>query len=167
MVRRRRRIGAVKVVLGGLIIIVVWMTWINASRMFSPSDSSKALEAVEQFYKYEQVGDFGSAWELFHPFMQQRFAKSDYIQRRAHIIMQDFGVRTFEFHTGTPKRISDWRMSQEAELIAEVYEIEVTEIFHSPYGNFRIVQPCFAAYFSGKWTLLWSYQNELEAVNSD
>jgi len=155
-----------KLALGCLVVVVVWMTWINVSRMFSPSESSKALEAVEQFYKYEQVGDFGSAWELFHPYMQQRFAKSDYIQKRAHIIMQDFGVRTFEVNTGTPKLVKDWRMSQDAELIAEVYEIDVTEVFHSPYGNFEIVQPCYAAYHSGQWTLLWSYQNEMETLNA-
>ncbi|MBW7452518.1 hypothetical protein ACFOLF_10545 [Paenibacillus sepulcri] len=166
--RGKRKTGplAFKLVLGGLIIIVAWMTWINSARMFSPSEESKALAAVEQFYKYEQVGDFGSAWELFHPFMQQRFAKSEYIQKRAHIILQDFGVKTFEFHTGTPKHITDWRMSEDADPIAEVYEIDVTEVFHSPYGNFQIVQPTYAAYHSGQWTLLWSYRKDMDTNNS-
>ncbi|MFC5652853.1 hypothetical protein ACFPYJ_27870 [Paenibacillus solisilvae] len=159
--RRGDHLLLFKLVIGFFILLVAWMTWHNASRFFSPGEESEALHAVEQFYKYEQVGDFGSAWELFHPLMQQRFNKPDYIQRRAHIMLQDFGVKTFEFHTGKPELLTDWKMSQETDAIAEVYQIDVTQIFHSPYGNFEIVQSCFAAYESGEWRLLWSYQNDL------
>lgn len=155
-----------KLAAGCFIILVAWMTWHNAARLFSSGEEGEALTDVEQFYKYEQVGDFGSAWELFHPLMQQRFNKSDYIQRRAHIMMQDFGVKTFEFHTGKPELLSAWKMSKEADEIAKVYQIDVTQIFHSPYGNFKIVQSCFAAFESGEWRLLWSYQEDMKDINA-
>jgi hypothetical protein len=90
--------------------------------------------------------------------MKQYFEKAAYIQKRAHIIMQDFGVTTFQVEVGSPTRITDWKMSAESAPLPVVYEIIVTESFHSPYGNFEIVQPCYATYDSGKWTLLWSYQ---------
>lgn len=157
----RRRYGSLpvnKMVIAIFMILVAWMTWHNASNLISSGDEDQALKVVEQFYKFEQVGDFGSSWELFHPMMQQQFEKAAYIQKRAHIVMQDFGVNTFQVEVGSPTRITDWKMSAESAPIPVVYEIIVTESFHSPYGNFAIVQPCYAAYDSGKWTLLWSYQ---------
>ncbi|QYR20601.1 hypothetical protein KZ483_22830 [Paenibacillus sp. sptzw28] len=152
-----------KLALGILVIMVGWLTWHNISRLFSSGDEGGPLAMVEQFYKYEQAGDFGSAWELFDPLMQQRFSKPVYIQNRAHIIMQDFGVKTFQFHAEKPKLLTGWKMSSDADEIAEVYQIDVTQFFHTPYGNFKIVQSCFASEASGEWRLLWSYQDDEKA----
>ncbi|REE92789.1 hypothetical protein A8990_10387 [Paenibacillus taihuensis] len=147
-----------KLLLGAVIVLVVWLSWRNFSGLFGSGDDEQAQAAVEQFYEYEQQGDYGSAWELFHPEMQQRFNKAEYIQNRAHILMQDFGVNTFDVHIGSPTRIADWKMSADAAPIPLVYEFHVEESFHSEYGNFTINQPCFAAYESGKWKVLWSYE---------
>lgn len=142
----------------GLVVMVAWLTWRNVAGNFGGGDASKALGVVKQFYRYEQAGDFGSSWELFHPLMQERFDKADYIQKRAHIILQDFGVKTFRVTIGAPKKVSNWQMSTDAQPIAHVYELDVTQTFHSPYGDFEIRQPSFAANVDGKWKLLWSYQ---------
>lgn len=157
----RRSIG-LKVGLGLIAILLLWVTWHNGSRLFTSQDKSDAAALVEQFYKDEQIGDYGSAWELFHPLMQERFSKAEYIQKRAHITMQDFGVKSFEFSLGAPKLLPGWKMSGEAEELPVVYEIIVTQKFKSPYGNFEIVQPCYAAQATGKWRLLWSYHDKVE-----
>ena len=141
-----------------LMLVIAWFTWRGGSAMVASSDSDAALATVEQFYKFEQSGDFGSAWELFHPLMQQRFEKAAYIQKRAHIMMQDFGVKTFDFEAGTPQRLAGWKMSNDAPEMENVVEVEVKQQFHSPYGDFEIVQPCFVSKDSGTWKLLWSYQ---------
>ncbi|SEO14404.1 hypothetical protein SAMN05518847_10664 [Paenibacillus sp. OV219] len=154
-----------KLLLGLVIVLVVWLGWRNFSGLFQSGDDEQAQAAVEQFYSFEQQGDYGSAWELFHPEMQQRFKKAEYIQNRAHIMMQDFGVNTFDVHIGSPSRVADWKMTEGAAPISVVYEFDVEELFHSQYGNFTIVQPCYAAYDSGKWKLLWSYE-QLHAGNT-
>ncbi|MBM7567339.1 hypothetical protein [Paenibacillus sacheonensis] len=161
-VRRNRGNGTVlKLMLVAFVVIVIWMTWRNtASKLMGNDDEKQARAAVEQFYAYEQAGDFGSSWTLFHPLMQERFEKAGYIQKRAQIMLQDFGVKTFDVKIGPPKRLPQWKMSREAQPIANVYEIAVTESFQSPYGNFDIHQACFAAKVDGKWRLLWSYQQE-------
>ncbi|RAP75297.1 hypothetical protein [Paenibacillus montanisoli] len=158
--RRNRQLPVLQIAVAILIITVVWLSWHNARKLMPAGDAEHALAAVEQFYAYEQAGDFGSSWELFHPEMKKRFSKADYIQKRAHIMLQDFGVTTFEVETGHPAEVADWQMSVNAEPITEVYEVVVKQIFQSPYGNFEIVQPCYAANDAGEWKLLWSYQAE-------
>ncbi|SFI88761.1 hypothetical protein SAMN02799624_02506 [Paenibacillus sp. UNC496MF] len=155
---RGRRLPVLQLFVGAVIVAVIGLAWHNAKRLLPGSDSEGALQAVEQFYRFEQAGDFGSAWELFHPLMQQRFDKAGYIQKRAHVMMQDFGVDTFDVELGAAKAVADWRMDAAAAPIPKVYQVPVTETFYSPYGNFQLVQNCFAAYEAGAWKLLWSYQ---------
>lgn len=164
MYRRRgsRGLTGIKVGLGIAAVLLLWMTWHNGARLFTSQDKRDAAALVEQFYKDEQAGDYGSAWELFHPLMQEHFKKAEYIQKRAHITMQDFGVKSFEFSLGVPKLLAGWKMSAEAAELQGVYEIVVTQKFHSPYGNFEIIQPCYVAQTTGKWRLLWSYQDQIE-----
>jgi hypothetical protein len=161
--RARNRRGRGSLVLrfafGIIILLLAWMTWSNVSRMFGAGGENPAVQAVAHFYELEQAGDFGSSWELFHPLMQQRFDKSTYIRNRAQSLMQDFGVDTFDFSLGKPERLTDWRQSEGAAPISEVYRIVATLLFKSPYGNFEIVQPCLAAYDAGEWKLLWSYND--------
>lgn len=147
-----------KLLLGLVIVLAVWLGWRNVSGLFHSGDDKQAQAVVEQFYEFEQQGDYGSAWDLFHPEMQKRFAKANYIQNRAHVMMQDFGVNSFDVHIGSATRVTDWKMAEGAASIPVVYQFNVEEAFHSEYGNFTIVQPCYAAYDSGKWKLLWSYQ---------
>lgn len=161
MLRRRRLAGPLKLkLIAGLMVVAIgWMMWHNAASLFTASDSDdpEALQLVKKFYAFEQAGDFGSSWELFHPLMEAYFNKSAYIQRRAHITMQDYGVKTFQFRTSEPKLLIGWRMNKEAAPFAEAYEIIVTQVFQTPFGNFELVQPCYAVWESGEWRMLWSY----------
>ncbi|WP_274649409.1 hypothetical protein [Paenibacillus humicola] len=140
------------------LLIAVWLVWRGGMTLAAAGGGSGAMHTVEQFYRDEQSGDFGSAWELFHPLMQQKFEKASYIQKRAHIMMQDFGVKTFDFKAGRPKHLSAWRISSDEPEINDVYEIVVTQHFHTPYGDFELVQPCYLAKDDGAWKLLWSYE---------
>ncbi|MBW7476746.1 hypothetical protein K0T92_18670 [Paenibacillus oenotherae] len=164
MLRKQRRIGPfrLKLFIALLIVAIGWMTWHNITSMFSEGEDPDALKLVKSFYTFEQAGDFGSSWELFHPLMTAYFDKSTYIQRRAHIMMQDFGVKTFEFYASEPRLVTNWRMSKESEPFAEAYEIRVTQIYRSPFGNFELVQPCYAVAVSGEWKMLWSYEGNEE-----
>ena len=112
MFRRKQSIGPIgfKLSIGLITVLILWMTWHNAAKLFTSSDKSAALAVVETFYKKEQAGDYGSSWELFHSLMQQRFRKSDYIQMRAHVTMQDFGAKTFTFSLEEPKLLSAGRL---------------------------------------------------------
>ncbi|UVI31627.1 hypothetical protein [Paenibacillus spongiae] len=172
MIRRKRmrRLPVGWLVIGVIIIGALWVTWHNGTRVFKPETGGGAAEIVERFYKAEQAGDFGSAWELFHPLMQKRFDKAGYIQKRAHIVLQDFEVKTFEYEVGEPELVAGWRMDHETPEFAEAYRVVVKQLFRSPYGNFEIVQPCYAVEESGKWSMLWSYENASaveESVSKD
>ena len=156
-IRRRnsRVMGWMIVVISATVLLLIGL---NYRPLSTTGHADQALEAVEDFYHYEQAGDFGSAWELFHPIMQERFDKAAYIQKRAHIMLQDFGVKTFDVSFGKPTAISNWKMTATSEPIAKVYEVEVTETFHSPYGDFHLVQNSYVVDVEGTWKVLWSYQ---------
>lgn len=102
--RRRRQWPVVPVLLvcaAGLLIYGVF-------HLFSPSSPK---EAVQDFYRMEQNGNFGDAWELFHPLMKDRFTKNAYVTERAHIYMSHYGVSTFTFEIEKQKKSGDggWR----------------------------------------------------------
>ncbi|WP_192043594.1 hypothetical protein [Paenibacillus rhizovicinus] len=159
--RRGKKNGrGLKLVVGIVCVLLLWITWRGASSLWTSDNKDQASEVVEQFYTFEQAGDFGSAWELFHPLMKERFEKAAYIQKRAHIMMQDFGVTTFQFKAGSPVKLRNWKMSDTAVAFPEAYEVTVTELFHSPYGNFKLVQSCYAVYDAGTWKIMWSYREQ-------
>jgi len=168
MLRSRRRIkklprGWIAIVMLG--VAAIWLTWMNTGdeRLGSSGEGSGAVETVKRFYQAEQTGDFGSAWELFHPLMQERFDKASYIQKRAHIIMQDFGAQTFDFEVEDPQPVTGWKMDRDATEIPLAYKVVVKQAFRSPYGNFELVQSCYVAQEAGEWRLLWSYETEPNA----
>ncbi|WP_040711812.1 hypothetical protein [Paenibacillus curdlanolyticus] len=159
MWRRRRRQPWLRLI--GSVAVVVFVGWLTVGglRLVAPSGGGKeATEVVEQFYEREQSGDFGSSWELFHPVMQEHFTKDKYIQQRAHILMQDFQAKTFEFSVGSPKLVDGFRPTQASDPLHDVYKVTVTQTFHSLYGPFQLVQDCYAAEVDGKWTLLWQWE---------
>lgn len=125
-------------------------------------NEEEAVEVVAQFYDFEQEGDFGSSWELFHSLMKEKYKKSDYVQTRAHVFMQHFGTNTFVYHLSEPDRTFDVQLIEGKEPLNEVYLVTVTQIYHSSFGNFKIVQPVYAAEESGEWRILWSFQKAEE-----
>ncbi|MBT2687193.1 hypothetical protein J7I93_03240 [Bacillus sp. ISL-47] len=121
------------------------------------SSEKQAKEAVGQFYAFEQKGEFSSSWELFHSSMKQRFSKGHYIQDRAHVFMNHFGVDTFTFTLGEPEKLNSWRMSKKDSVVKPAYKITIIQTFKGKYGNFDIEQDVYVGQEKGKWTILWDY----------
>ncbi|MBU9714937.1 hypothetical protein KS419_24640 [Bacillus tamaricis] len=119
--------------------------------------SSQAKKAVDQFYSYEQDARYSSSWDMFHPKMQDRFSRNNYMQDRAHVFMNHFGVDTFDYSLGRAKRIKEWRMTEDGEEL-DVYRITVTKSYRGHYGNFKIVKDVFVTKEDGTWMILWDYK---------
>ncbi|MFD0714307.1 hypothetical protein [Paenibacillus sp. GCM10027626] len=161
-IRRRRKLSVGWVAILLLVLAVLGMTWMNNSDFFAaavPEEGQQAISVVRQFYAAEQSGDFGSSWELFHPLMQERFDKAGYIQMRARLMMQDIGVKTFDFTIGEEKQLASWKMDDQSEELSNVVQVEVTLSFRGQYGVFQWVQPCFVAEADGRHGLLWSFSD--------
>src|SRR5437868_4025825 len=77
---------------------------------FSPGKQAKGV--VDEFYHYEQAGDYTKSWMLFHSAMKGKFSKSSYIQARPHVFINDFGVETFSYTIGKPEKLSNWKMTK-------------------------------------------------------
>ncbi|HJV44991.1 MAG TPA: hypothetical protein VJ824_04605 [Bacillota bacterium] len=112
---------------------------------------------VQQFYEYERIGDYGSSWELFHSQMKDRFNKQNYIQQRAKVFMQDFGVDTFEFSIGKAQPVHSWKMTPDTAPLEETYRVPVTQMFKSNFGVFSLQQDVYVADDNGKLRVLWAY----------
>ncbi|PWW29418.1 hypothetical protein DFO73_10449 [Cytobacillus oceanisediminis] len=121
------------------------------------SSEKHAEETVREFYAYEQKGEFSSSWELFHSNMKQKFSKGHYIQDRAHVFMNHFGVDSFTFTLGKPEKLNSWRMSEEGSVIKPAYKIIVIQTFEGKYGKFDIEQDVYVGQEKGKWRILWDY----------
>lgn len=156
---RRRRIkrrgrGLTKGLLAGAFILLLIM----AGYWYIPTPSQwQAERVVSKFYHLEQQGDFGGSWDLFHSQMKQRFDKQTYIQKRAHVLMQDFGAQTFDYEIGRPHTETVWKMSSEAKSISDLYWFPVYMTFHSTFGRFTIVQNVYVTKEKDEWRILWSY----------
>jgi hypothetical protein len=113
---------------------------------------------VRQFYAYEQKGDFGSAWELFHSTMKERFAKKSYVTERSHIYMSHFGVTTFDFTlSDEAEKRSSWKMSEDGPEFKEAYQVTVQQTFHSKFGTFTIQQEVYVVKEKGQWKIVWKF----------
>ncbi|WP_431803947.1 hypothetical protein [Halobacillus andaensis] len=121
------------------------------------SPQHQAREVVEEFYTYEQEGDFSSSWQLLHPQMKDRFSKGHYIQDRAHVFMNHFGVTTFSYNVKDAEKLKDWKMEEDSEAIEEVFSMTVVQTFKGKYGRFDIYQSVFVAEEEGDWLIMWDY----------
>lgn len=119
--------------------------------------SHQASNTVEQFYLYEQQGKFSDSWELFHSQMREKFTKGHYIQDRAHVFMNHFGVETFEFTMGDIKKIEQWKMEKGAKPLTNVYHTVVIQTFKGKYGQFRLHQDIYVVKEKEEWRILWDY----------
>lgn len=147
----------------GIIILLLLFLIIAATIYLFSNNSPKdqAKEAVDAFYSFEQEGAFSDSWAMFHPWMQEKFPKEDYLQDRAHVFMNHFGVSTFTYTLGDVSEIQDWKMDDEAESIDQVYQVTVSQLFKGKYGNFTIVQDVFVTEFDEEWKVLWDYNQEV------
>jgi hypothetical protein len=154
--RRRRHVQVPGVLIVAVIAILFFV--LILSLFFGSSPSSQAKEVAEVFYKYEQKGDFGNSWELFHPQMKDKFSKSSYIQDRNHVFVGHFGTDTFTYTIGDPEHHKKWSMSKGADELKEVYQVPITQTYKSKFGTFTIHQEIFVAKADGEWLILWDYQ---------
>jgi hypothetical protein len=154
MVRRSALPKGLFVGIGLFIVLLVGFLFIK-SIFFSPS--KQAEEVVEKFYSYEQEGDFSSSWGLFHSAMKARFSKGNYIQDRAHVFMNHFGVETFTYTLGKPEEVDNWKMSNKGPDMINVYNFLVTQTYKGKYGNFDLRQEVIAVEEKGKWKIAWDY----------
>ncbi|QKY70023.1 hypothetical protein [Lentibacillus sp. CBA3610] len=125
---------------------------------FRQSPEEQAVEAVETFYTYEQNADFSDSWEMFHPYMKEKFDKLHYLTDRPHVFMNHFDVTTFDFSLGETVEIKEWKPSKDAEAIDVVYKVMVEMHYKGKYGNFTLIQPVFATELEGEWKVLWDYK---------
>ncbi|GGA65853.1 hypothetical protein [Ornithinibacillus halotolerans] len=133
------------------LILFIYFSIVN-----SPSNQAEA--AVEEFYTYEQDGNFAESWSMFHPYMKAKFEKGHYLQDRAHVFLNHFGVQTFEFSLEDSELLKDFQIEDGVEPIGEVYQVTVTQRFEGKYGNFSIVQDVYTTELDGEWLVLWDYK---------
>ncbi|NMD68789.1 hypothetical protein HHO41_00715 [Bacillus sp. DNRA2] len=144
-----------------LLLIAIAITVIGiAVASLVASSKNKPEHLVEQFYKLEQEGDFGSSWDLFHSQMKERFNKDQYIQSRAHVFMQDMDAHSFTFELGDTKKHHEWQATDGGKPLKNVHEVIVLQTFHSKFGHFTIEHPCYVVKEKGEWKLLWDYKQD-------
>ncbi len=159
--QRHQAIRKLLFLLGGCLLLVASLFLFTYTSSPTPIEKSwTPQEVVTQFYQYEQAGDFGSSWELFHPLMKEKFSKNDYIQRRAHTFMQDFGVETFDFQLGEAMIESSWKMSPPSPVMTDVTRIPVTLLYHSVFGDLKIQQDVYLTKEKEQYQVLWPYSRQ-------
>ncbi|MGE8203431.1 hypothetical protein ACQKP0_02625 [Heyndrickxia sp. NPDC080065] len=152
---RRKRNPALKMIVFSFIFILLCLLLYV---IFSQSSKNRATSLVDEFYQYEKSGNFGGSWTLFHPLMKEKFTQEAYIQKRAHVFMQDFGVKTFAYTVGKANHLNSWTFSKESPKFKNVFQVPVTQTFQSQFGVFTIHQDVFVVEEKDKWYILWSYQ---------
>ncbi len=90
--------------------------------------------------------------------MKNRFDKSDYIQDRAHVFLNHFGVDTFDFTLSDPKKTENYQLNTNLANTQTVYQLTATYIYHSKYGYLEIDQPVILAEEDQEWRILWKYE---------
>lgn len=154
MMHRLKLITAIALIIFAILIFVSCVR----STFFNPE--KEALKAVETFYELESSGHFGESWEMFHPLMKEKFSRNHYIQDRAHVFLNHFGVEKFTVTIGKPNHYSEWQMDSHSPVLEDVYKIPIIMTFKGKYGNFDIHQDVFSHKVDGEWMILWSYDRE-------
>ncbi|KKB44104.1 hypothetical protein [Bacillus thermotolerans] len=158
MFRKRQRAGSVTRVLLLAVIgaAVGWLGW----KVIVPSPGEEAWATVNEFYQYEQEGNFSESWELFHPFMKEKFDKGHYLQDRAHVFMNHFGVETFEYSLDDPVELEIWKPAEDGPEFKIVYRVTVVQQYKGKYGNFSIEQDVFVVEEKDEWLVMWNYNEQ-------
>ncbi|MBD3921497.1 hypothetical protein H8B09_22205 [Paenibacillus sp. PR3] len=154
---RRRRYAKQWLLLIGIVVVCGWLTTKGLHLLFTTGRAEEAEHVVDKFYKLEQEGDYGSSWELLHSSMKEHFPKDEYIQKRAHIFMQDFKSDSYLYELGKSKALSSLQLKENGKDLEldHVYAVKVTQDFDTLYGPIQLVQMCYVAEENGEWSLLW------------
>jgi hypothetical protein len=152
----RRRAFSIKLAL--VLFILFSLIFVLARAILEP-DSSQALATVEKFYRYEQTGNFSDSWELFHPFMKQKFTKASFIQDRAHVFIGHFGAETFKFDISDPTEVKGWKAASGTKPYKKAYRFDVKQIYSGRYGKFNFIQEVYVVRYKEKWVIIWDYNS--------
>ncbi|MDQ1000752.1 hypothetical protein QFZ28_001152 [Neobacillus niacini] len=152
-----RKSTSIKGIILGIMLLVCIVTVFMLIRGAWFSPDKEAVAVVEEFYLYEQQGEFASSWDLFHSTMKEKFGKGHYIQDRAHVFMNHFGVETFDFTMSEPEKMDQWKMSKTGPAMKNVYKIIVIQTYKGIYGNFDLEQEVFAVQEKDEWKIVWDY----------
>lgn len=150
--RRSNKLPFLLIVIGLILLIIIVFKFIPSLGEKEPTD------VVDAFYHYEQEGDFGSAWELFHPVMQKKFTKNAYVTERSHIYMGHYGVDTFSYNLNDEKEIKSFKMAKGSETFPTATSITVEQTFKSKFGTFTVLQDVFAVEDEGEWKIVWEFK---------
>lgn len=142
-----------------MIVAIVVLLLIFVAVKVLPSLGERGPEdVVEAFYLFEKEGDFGSAWELFHPSMQARFSKNAYVTERSHIYMSHFGVDTFSYELDGEEEVENFKMVKDGEVFPIAYYVEVSQTFKSKFGTFTVIQDVYAVKHEEEWKVVWNFK---------
>lgn len=144
------------VVLFAIGLVLLFLSFLY-SLLLSPE--RKALRVVEEFYVYEQAGDYGQSWGLLHTQMRLRFDRTAYVQDKTHVFNGHFGAETFSFDISAGDTLKGWRMQKDGEVFEKVYEFVVEQKYKGKYGHFLFVQYVYVAQDEGEWRILWDYNH--------
>lgn len=155
MIRKRQRNKFLLFVIISICSLLVLISSINY--LFSPSYKSKKV--VEAFYTHEQSGDFSDSWELLHPFMKDRWTKTQFMTDRLHVFVGHFGTETFQFSIEEGDKIKGWKMDEELQPFDVAYKFTVIQTYKGKYGKFSFLQEVYVAKDEGEseWRILWDY----------
>ncbi|MFC3884653.1 hypothetical protein ACFOU2_14590 [Bacillus songklensis] len=153
---RKRRLLPRNIILLILAILVIGSLFWTLLSFLSPGHQAK--KTVEEFYTYEQEGEFGDSWELLHSQMKVKFPKGPYVQDRAHVFMGHFGAETFSYTIDKPEKIERWKMEEGVSPLKVVYKMTVTQSYKGKYGAFDFRQYVFVTKEKGEWKILWDYK---------
>lgn len=154
--RKRRNQLPIPPILIGILLVAFLLICL---RIFLFSSSTQAEDIVEKFYQYEQKGNFSDSWELFHPYMKERFSKSLFIQDRAHVFIGHFGADTFSYEISKPVEFDKWKPENGQDNFKDGYKMVVTQKYSGKYGKFNFQQEVYVIKHKGKWTILWDYNS--------
>lgn len=152
---RRRSANKLPLIFGvfvGMMLLILFVRFLSGLSSDGPED------VVEEFYHYEQEGDFGSAWELFHPVMQERFAKNAYVTERSHIYMGHYGVTTFKYEIIEKEEVQKWKMAKGGDEFPNASKVTVEQTFKSKFGSFTIKQDVYAVQHEEEWRIVWDFK---------
>ncbi|UTE77365.1 hypothetical protein [Rossellomorea sp. KS-H15a] len=150
-----RRKSPVPLFVGAIVtILIVAALFIVIGKSQEPETPE---EVIKQFYDYEKDGDFGNAWELFHPEMKSLFPKSTYIQTKNHVFMGHMGVDEFEVEVGKVEKLKKFTFNEDGLTFKNVRKAKIDMYFQSEFGELVISQTCYVALEEGQWRVLWNY----------
>ena len=128
-------------------------------RILFSSPSSEAKFVVDQFYAFEQEANFSASWNLFHPYMKEKFPKAAYIQDRSHVFIGHFGAETFSYEISEAEHLEGWRAAKGKKPFKSAYKFEVIQMYTGKYGKFSFLQQVYVVEKNKEWVILWNFNH--------